>query len=149
MRWLGFVLIILSCLMLAIGCSEKGGGLRFTNEPPETFITYGPRWQDTTGYRVQLYWYGKDVDGEVSYFEVATVRDLDSIPECGLEDKLPWGRTTSGESTFVVVANSRVDTTQLGYRSEKVNQSTPWAVFIRAVDNDGQADPCPESAFFI
>lgn len=149
-RWVGLGLIFLACAVLILSCSEKGGGLRFTNIPPETFITYGPSWKDTTEFRVHLYWYGKDVDGEVSYFEVATIRDLDSLESCWSGESIRWGRTTSGESTFILAANSKIvaDTANLSPFIQ-VNQATPWAVLVRAIDNDGEADPCPASAFFI
>ncbi len=148
-RWVGLGLMLLSGLVLILNCSEKSGGLRFENIPPETFITYGPSWKDTTEYKVHLYWYGKDVDGEITHFQVATVRDLDSLAECEKGENFNWVRTTSGESTFVLVANSNSVYDAASQFLKQVHQVTPWGVFVRAVDNRGEADPCPAAAFFI
>ena len=94
--------------MLYTGCSEKAGGTRFDNLPPETVISCSPAEGSRTSYVIQAYWYGSDPDGRVEGFEVAAVRPAGRrVPdEDVVDDPAVWGYTTSKESTFVFSADS-------------------------------------------
>jgi hypothetical protein len=131
-------------VMLVAGCSEKGGGDRFLNEEPDTFISYGPAEDSLTYYKVEAFWYGADDDGDIERFEVTTVKNVTRETLDSLElDLLSWGPTTSRESTFVLAADSCC----LG-GDESSEALAPWGILIRAVDNDGAVDPEPASVFF-
>ncbi len=126
------------------GCSEKAGGTKWPNLPPDTHISYGPAEDSLTFYRIQIFWYGSDEDGDVEYFEVATVKGLREGQYVDLDD-LDWGATTSKESTFVVEADSCC----YGEPGEgDIHYATSfWGILIRSVDNDGAYDPEPEPVF--
>ncbi len=130
---------------LIYGCSEGPGGDRVPNIPPDTHISFGPAEDSLTFYRIQAFWYGSDDDGDVDYFEVATVKHIqrgDSIDY----DALDWGNTTSKESTFVVEADSCC------YGQPGDNDphyaTAFWGILIRSVDNTGAPDETPAGLFF-
>ncbi len=138
-------LLGVGCLMLMLpGCSEKGGGTRIGNLPPDTFISLGPKEGTCNHYEVQAYWYGADMDGGVAAFEVATVRAQDlGLLDTLDYDLLPWMRTTSTESTFVLESDSCCAS------EEQVEYGiSDWALLVRAVDNDMARDPEPANLFF-
>jgi hypothetical protein len=149
--------VLLACLtVLLIGCSEKGGGTRTVNVPPETYISFGPKEDGETYFKVEAYWYGSDEDGDIDRFAVATVRGLDSEAYANLDpdglqtilDSLEaagaWQETASRESTFVLESDSCC----VGGGEVKYAQGF-WGLLVRAIDNEGAVDPDPASLFFV
>ncbi len=141
----GIVWIALCCLaLLFCGCGEKAGGTRVTNIPPHTFISFGPKEEARTYFKVQAYWYGTDEDGTIARYEVATVKGLSREALDNLDrDKLEWAETARTESTFVVTADSccsSVGTVRFGL--------SYWGIIVRALDNDGAVDSAGASVFF-
>jgi hypothetical protein len=139
------VLGALACVVAVVGgCGESDCRKAICNLPPETFVSYGPAEHGCSRFAVQVYWTGKDPDGRIEAFEVATLRGIteDTVEDLDYDD-LCWGSTTSRESTFVVDTDSCC-----------VSEDAPpdslvhWAVFVRAVDNHGARDPEPGSIFF-
>jgi hypothetical protein len=146
---LATAIVAVFMILLVAGCSEKEGGSRRINLAPNSFISFGPKEQDLTYFKVEAFWYGVDEDGEVDYFEIATVR---SLGENGLDDidfdALDWGRTVSRESTFVLPSDSCCLDSTDNPLSDVQLASSPWGILVRAVDNQGQPDPTPASVFF-
>jgi hypothetical protein len=141
----GLILLATVCsLGLLTGCSEKPGGQYKPNVAPNTFISFGPKEESRTYFKVQFYWYGTDEDGSVTRFQVATVPDItiDSLRNIDFDD-LPYITTAATESTFVLPADSCCaisGTAQMAL--------SYWGLLVRAVDNDGAVDPEPASLFF-
>ena len=116
--FLGLAIFFLS------GCDKPGRVIGEThNQWPETELTYGPSESTTTVYRVHLYWYGYDRDGEV-------VRYRFGIDSDTLRPPSKWHTTTAKDSVFIF----RVATGELVGRH---------AFWILAEDNDGRFDPTP------
>jgi hypothetical protein len=134
-------------VLLVAGCSEKETGTRKPNLEPDTFISFGPKQHDLTYFKVNAYWYGVDEDGEVDYFEIATVRSADDQDLGDLND-LDWRRTVARESTFVVASDSCCLGPTENPAGEVQMASAPWGILVRAVDNQGSADQTPASVFF-
>lgn len=137
-----------ACLlaMLLSSCSEKAGGTRRPNVPPETVIAYGPSEDSLTYYKVQVFWYGTDDDGSIDHFLVNTVADVDRTaypPGFDWDSLEGWRATSSKESTFVLTADSCCITT-----GAVKSASALWGVLVRAVDNDGAMSEEPASLFF-
>jgi len=133
-------------LLLFTACSEKAGGTRAINTPPETRIAFGPAENSLTYYKVLAYWYGTDQDGDVEYFEVKTIKNVeraDIPPDIDWDSVGVWTATTSRESTFVLQADSCCQG-----EGENSSASASWGLFVRAVDNDGAASEEPAMVFF-
>jgi hypothetical protein len=133
-------------LLLFTACSEKSGGTRATNIPPETSIAFGPTEDSLTYYKVLAYWFGTDEDGDVDHFQVKTIKNVDRSDFGGDIDWDTvgvWTETTSRESLFVLEADSCC----LG-EGENSSASAPWGLFVRAVDDQGAASEEPAMVFF-
>jgi hypothetical protein len=119
---------VLGAVLLAAGCGVKG--TLVPNGAPETTIfVEGP--VDTVNHVVHLRWFGSDPDGQVARFEYRFVYPAGQEPAG--HDSSAWLSTTRTDSTFAVFAPS-------GY-------SMPTFV-IRAIDDDGLADPTPARQVF-
>lgn len=127
--------------MLA-GCAQERGS-RFANLPPDTFISLGPSHQSCNPYRVEVHWYGTDIDGQVNQFEIATTRGVESSLDTLSLGSLAWGTTSSFESTFVVPADSCCTQDSI-----KRYATSTWGILVRSVDNEGARDPEPANLFF-
>jgi hypothetical protein len=143
-----FAAILGACLLavLLASCSEKAGGTRRPNVPPETFIAFGPREDSLTYYKVQVFWFGEDEDGTIDHFLINTVEDVDRTaygPGFDWDSLDGWAATTSKESTFVLMADSCC----LSGVSVKT-ASAMWGVLVRAVDNSGAVSEEPAMLFF-
>jgi hypothetical protein len=102
----------------AAGCSLKG--TIHPNQPPETTLfVQGP--VDTVNHVVHLYWFGSDVDGTVTGFQVRMKNPV--VPA-----ETAWVSTTRTDSVFTLQAPN-------GYTAPRFE--------VRAVDNTGQLDPTP------
>lgn len=146
-RWLLMgLLFALAGLLAAQGCSEKAGGTRYPNELPDTHISKGPSETLPNHYRVRIFWYGTDADGDVDSYEVALERGLRRGHPVDL-DQLDWHVTGTNDSTFLVAADSccygEPDPEDPHYALAY------WGVFVRAVDNEGGLDESPASVFFL
>lgn len=146
-RWASVgLLFALVGLLAAQGCSEKAGGTRYPNEPPDTHISKGPSETIPNYYRVRIYWYGTDADGDVDRYEVAVKRGLRRGQPIDLEH-LDWSPTTANDSTFVVAADSCC------YGDPEPGDPyyalAYWGVLVRAVDNENGVDETPASVFFL
>jgi hypothetical protein len=121
------VLPVLALAAIAGGCSSKGT-LRPDLPPETTIFVQGP--VDTVNHIAHLFWFGSDVDGDVTGFEY---RILDTLqtgkPLDSLRILTPWSPTKRADSIF---------TFQTG------QHRATFPVFeVRAVDNSGQVDPTP------
>lgn len=145
-RLIFFGVLAVCCAVFIIhGCSEGPTGDRAPNIPPDTHISFGPAEDSLTFYRIQAFWYGSDDDGDVDYFEVATVKSIRKGDIIDLE-ALDWGETVSKESTFVVEADSCC------YGEPDENDphyaTSFWGILVRSVDNDGERDESPAGLYF-
>ena len=131
-------------LVLLTGCSEKAGGEHDPNNPPDTHVSFGPKENEQTYYKVQIFWYGTDLDGTVDRYQLATVSGIgaDSLANLNFDD-LPFITTSATESTFVLTADSCCSTSGTAQLALSY-----WGVLVRAVDNEGAVDPDPEPLFF-
>ncbi len=118
--------VILGVSILA-GCGKKDTGSIDPNIPPETVLSSSPDAGDTVSYRVYMNWFGWDPDGEVTHYLV-------------MWDSLDWISTVCMESTFCVSA--QVDTV------DSLHMYGYHTFSVKAVDNDGEADPTPATISF-
>ncbi len=125
---LGVVLVL--CLA-GPGCREQISAPVDRNLPPQTVLVGVPGDSTTTFYRVSMYWYGNDPDGEVDGYEWAIT---DSLPPGG-EDAIEYNWTTRTDSTFI-------------FEVEEGREVVGRRFYVRAVDNEGKHDPTPAWAFF-
>ncbi|MFC1800217.1 hypothetical protein ACFL2Z_04845 [Candidatus Eisenbacteria bacterium] len=133
-------------LLLFTACSEKSGGTRVPNIPPETSIAFGPTPDSLTYYKVQAYWYGTDADGDVIGFQVKTVKNVDSLNSIQDIDWPPVIRdsvTVSRESLFVLQADSCC----MG-EGETSSALSSWGLLVRAVDDQWAPSEEPAVVFF-
>jgi hypothetical protein len=112
-----------------LGCSDSLKP-RFTasNSNPETELTYAPLDNDTTSYRIRLYWNGFDRDGEVVKFCFAIDADT-ALP------LTQWNSTSAKDSTFTFLV-------------DPILEVRGHVFMISAVDNDGLYDHTPAQRFF-
>ena len=146
MRCLTMGAVLCLSMILLPSCSEKAGGRRGANLPPEVFISSGPPENTPTHFKVNVFWYGSDPDGRVERFLVKTVKDAgrDDFPEGSAWDSLGgWVETVSKESTFTLLADSCC----IGSGST-VSAVSPWGILVRAVDNEGAVSEEPATIFF-
>ncbi|MGE5180372.1 MAG: hypothetical protein ACM3PF_14900 [Bacteroidota bacterium] len=115
------VLLSLALVFLA-ACSQKLIPPT-RHRPPETQLTYAPLETGTTSYRVHVYWYGYDNDGEVVGFRFAIDSDT-TKPE------IAWRFTTAHDSTFTFAVAP----------GDTIGAHVFW---IAAQDNDGGVDLTP------
>jgi hypothetical protein len=146
-RWvLPCLLLALAAVFAAQGCSEKAGGTRYPNAPPDTHISKGPSETLPNHYRVRIFWYGTDDDGDVDHYDIALVRGLRRGQPVDLET-LDWTSTGTNDSTFLVAADSCCygdpDPEDPHYALAY------WGLFVRAVDNERASDETPASIFFL
>jgi len=122
------LLIGAAASLLAAGC-EVSPGEPIANTPPETYLNISGASVDTTGYVLDLAWWGADRDGDVAYYEFR----LDSLWSPAPEDTLVpgetrWVRTRRRERSFVVPVRGHA-------------RSATFTVL--AVDDAGAKDPTP------
>jgi hypothetical protein len=138
-----WILFVVCGLALGLaGCSEKSHGTPVVNLPPSTSISFGPKEESRTYYKVQIYWYGTDTDGTIDHYEIALAKGISKGGDLDL-NTLVWTPTARTESSFVVAADESL--TQVGNAQYALSN---WGVFVRAVDNEGLADTNPASLFF-
>ena len=135
-------LLISSPLVIAlaifIGCDANITGSPFENEPPNTVLSV----RDTSlvdnlsdderlASTVFVSWSGDDPNGYVAYFELRYFSSDDPLrdPDAG------WTRTTSNDSLILLPITA-------GNRFANVSFE------VRAVDNEGLADPTPAQTVF-
>lgn len=99
-----------------------------SNSSPETELTYAPLDNDTTSYRIRLYWNGFDRDGEVVHFIFAIDADT-ALPVT------QWKSTSAKDSTFTFLV-------------DPILEMRGHVFMISAVDNDGLHDRTPARRFF-
>jgi len=112
----------------AVGCSNSVKPPSHEDVDPETQLTYAPVQNDSTYFRVHLYWSGTDADGEVTGFRFAT--DADTTLPVG-----QWRLTTAHDTT-------------LAFGVDPVAASASHAFMISAVDNAGRTDKTPAKRVF-
>jgi hypothetical protein len=135
---------VLVVIIVVTGCSEKGGGVRYPNLPPDTFISSGPKQTTCNPYTVQTYWFGVDMDGRVEEYEVAAIKGLTSGLAGTIDyDSLAWGRTASRDSIFLLETDSCCTSDD-----DKWFDHSFWGVAVRAIDNERARDPVPATIFF-
>lgn len=114
-----FLPVALAALFaFAAGCSLKGTVK--PNSPPETTIFIQGA-VDTVNHVVHLYWFGSDVDGTVTGFQI---RMKNSVQPA----ETAWVYTTRTDSVFTIPAPN-------GYAAPRFE--------VRAMDNLNQVDPTP------
>ena len=136
------------------------------NLPPETVLSSGPPDSTaSTNYRVHFFWSGTDPNGLVDHFDFILVdhpRSNDSIGPGGADpvivtvpepDDPRWTSTTLTDSIFVTVADTlrRDPRPGPGESPSDVLQHPfeRWhSFFVRAVDDEGLADPTPDYRSF-
>ncbi len=121
------LLFVILAVSVLIGCGKKDTGGIEPNIPPETVLSSSPDVGDTVSYQVRMNWFGWDPDGEVTHYVV-------------MWDDLDWISTVCTESTFYVSA--QVDTV------DSLHTYGYHTFSVKAVDNDGEADPTPATVSF-
>ena len=116
--------VALALCALAGGCA-KVSGVMGPDRPPETTIwVTGP--VDTVSHTIRVYWDGQDPDGTVTSFQFKWIYPPGAQP-AGY-DSNAWVSTTMRDSLFTLYAPDSV--------------AMPTFV-VRAIDNEGVADPTP------
>ncbi|NNE08090.1 MAG: hypothetical protein HKN20_05955 [Gemmatimonadetes bacterium] len=126
--------LFLGILLISGACNDDVATAPDMNIPPRTQISGGPVPFNNSLYLVDLKWFGEDADGEVSTYEFAW------------DDTTEWFETVLSGSTFVVRSDSCCvyDTTS-EVAGDIITESffRFHTFFIRAIDNEGLADPTP------
>ncbi len=112
----------------ATGCADSVKPPHGEALDPETELTYAPVQNDSTYFRVHLYWSGTDQDGEVTGFRFATDADT-TLPVT------QWRGTAAHDTT-------------LTFAVDPVLASAVHAFMISAVDNTGRFDKSPAKRVF-
>lgn len=150
------VLALLSTLAFAVGCGSDGAltGDAVPNNPPETQVTSTPPVLSQTAFTVTFYWTGSDRDGDVVGFEWRISNNgVDGMVDIAdtLQSNLPWNYTEVTDSTFVVSADLDSFGIDVGDPNQDPEDYRFWQThtfFIRAIDNEGAADPTPATVSF-
>ncbi len=163
-------LLVFAAVLAGCGDNELGVEKVRPNAPPETELSSGPPDStDATNYRVHLYWSGTDRDGTIDHYDFILVdhppirTHVDGDPsdddptrvivEIPKPDDPRWVGTSASDSTFISLSDSLLREPRPG------NGETPddvravpferWhTFFVRAVDNEGLADPTPDYRSF-
>jgi hypothetical protein len=165
-------------LVLAAACNDNDLGIekRHANQSPVTVLSSGPPDSTYTAhYRVHLFWSGSDADGTIDHYDYILVDHPaidDSIAVAGddsthevvvrvpLPDDPRWSSTTSNDTIIVTRADTlRMDpapppgagATEIEFHNAMVRRQSfeRWhTFFVRAVDNEGAADPSPDYRSF-
>lgn len=130
------LLAVVACLYLA-SCRRLPPSNVDRNKAPETYVTLAPAESLVAFYRAHLYWMGGDPDGSIAYYEIA-VTDSNEVPGQNLDEGTGYTKTIKSDSTFIFKADPATEQQLLGYR-----------FYVRAVDNEGKADPTPAVAYFV
>jgi len=127
MRRLGFLLIV--AFVMVSGCAQKED-LTTPNLPPETYVAIADSVRNPTVYIQVLHWWGEDIDGEVVGYEYKW--ELDPTEgTCGFDTT--WIFTEETGDTFHLPVTEDTGTHRF---------------YVRAIDDDGSADPTPASTSF-
>lgn len=130
-RTRGAAMLALSSAVLLGALCEAPVGTSPSNLPPETYLSISDADLDTTFYVLDLSWWGEDADGHVTRFEYWWDLFRPDIPG-----------TTTTTDTFEVEYRREVFTLPvLGRNAEHVFN-------VRAIDDDGLADPSPVAQSF-
>lgn len=149
--------IILIYLMIGCSPSDQLGGVALTNVLPDTRITAAPPLLNNTDVTVDFNWTGSDPDGRViGYLWKMTSNSTDGI---SVNDTLtvdpasgdtihPWFYTESTDTTFIVTADSIGYVQDLNLPREYQRFFQPHTLFVKAIDDDYEADPTPAMITF-
>lgn len=114
---------------LHLACTPEPEQTRVVpNRAPETTISGAPLDSANSYHRYHVFWSGYDPDGEVVEYRIA-VTDSNIVPV--LQD---YRRTTRTDSIIEFTANNEV--------------VLAHAVWVFAVDNEGERDPTPDRKYF-
>ena len=161
------ILLVVLLVVLA-GCDDNQLGIdkRRPNRPPDTVLSSGPP-DSTHGtpYKVHLYWWGNDPDGDIDHYDFIMVDHPaigDSI-EGGAAHRVDvavpapddprWTATHSRDSLFTTRADTlrRDPRPGPGEPLDRVREAPfeRWhTFFVRAVDNEGTCDQTPDYRTF-
>ncbi|MFQ6114264.1 MAG: hypothetical protein ACE5NG_09270 [bacterium] len=114
---LGALLIALG--LISCGLLEPKESTPEPNQPPDTFITSGPRESSQYSYFVRIAWKGEDADGFVTGYNLVV----------------------DGTEVFV----TKTDST---FHFSAPNQDTQHTISVAAVDNKDAVDPTPATLTF-
>jgi hypothetical protein len=129
------IMLLALAAALVTSCGDDGGSQ--VNLPPDTRIVIGPQQGGTSSFQVEIHWTGDDPDGRVDAYEFAWLSG--PAPMNGLDTLLTWEYTKSTDSVFTVLADSCCIP---GGRYHS------YTFFVRAIDDNGERDPSPESRSF-
>src|SRR5689334_13907361 len=126
----GILAAPLTLAVILTDCSSKPTAPKDSgpDQPPETEITFAPLDSDTVYYRVHVYWYGFDKDGEVVRYRIALDADT-TAPE------VQWKSTTAKDSTLLLPVKTATGTMR-------------HVIEVAAEDNDHFIDPTPARRAF-
>lgn len=136
---------------LWMGCSTAPTGNFYANRPPETFIVNVPPGSDTLNAIAVVYWYGRDADGVVAYYEwfisgefiePSQITEWDSIFATNDTMKL----TIEDLPDSLIVLDTVIDTTIVGpdtfYKVREIWNFSGY-FYVRAVDDKEVRDLTP------
>src|SRR6185295_3342624 len=127
--------LLLVAVLLVLGAGQLIGCSNSVKPPakpiptdPETQLTFAPIANDTTSFRVHIYWNGTDLDGEVVRFYFAIDADT-TLP-------IPEWRTTTAKDTVLL------------FLVDPILEIRKHVFMISAVDDRGGYDRTPARRFF-
>lgn len=136
---------------LWIGCSTAPTGNILQNKPPETFLVNVPPGNDTINAITLVYWYGRDSDGVVAYYEwflsgdsidASQITQWDSV--FASSDTMKF--TIDDVPAQFITLDTVIDTILVGndtfYKVHEVWHFIGY-FYVRAVDDLGMRDPTP------
>lgn len=120
--------------LLFAGCVDDSTAPAPGNQPPVTFLSVQGTGLDTVNYRQVLRWWGSDPDGQVRSYVIRWDGGWSPPADAPRWDEDPsWIVTTATSDTFVLATHGTF---------------ASHTFFVRAVDNEGLADPTGRSQRF-
>ena len=148
------IALVLGVGIHVAGCGDESiVGEPVPNAAPDTQVEATPPNLGAATFRIELFWSGSDLDGEVVAFEwVITDNGPNNVVAPQDTAAGRWRRTVATDSTFVVSADlpdfpPDLENDQL----DEVREIRFWQThtfFVRAIDDQGRRDPSPAHVSF-
>lgn len=120
---------------MLIGCSEDFSDNPKLNQPPETYLSiFSENNLNPTTSRQTFHWWGDDPDGIVEGFIYTFDQNADNVENWDVNTPSPgWTYTTERSETFTLTLTG---------------PDTTYNLRVKAIDDEGAADPTPASKLF-
>jgi hypothetical protein len=123
-------------LLLLVHCTKKPTDVKIDNQPPETFLVNVPPDSSYIHHARLIFWYGTDADGIVVRYDWA------------IDDTI-YNANIAGSGWHSLYMDSTLATQDtIAFEAPLPDTIYTHRFYVRAVDNDGTADPTPAARVF-